>query len=103
MNQTITIENTLTIEEIRNKIAQLSTTDEGESLKKAMSDLKVALLKNPAACSLMLPEDIGECVKHLTKITMKDIVEAASSKKEKNGKVKVPTQEELKNVSDDDW
>lgn len=105
MSQTIEIENTLSIEDIRAKISLLSTTEEGESLKKAMSELKVALLQNPAACSLMLPQDIGECVKYLTKITMKDIVEATGSKKEKNGKekIKLPTQEELQSIKDEDW
>ena len=35
-----------------------------------MDDLKVVLLKNPAACQLLLPEDIGEMVSCIKKMML---------------------------------
>lgn len=67
-------------------------------LKGAMDSLKLSLLENPAAVEIMLPEDIGEMVKALMKITGQQITEAVSKKKA-GRKGKEPS---LKNLSEDD-
>jgi hypothetical protein len=95
--ETVEIEQVLTTEEIQNKIAQLSTTEDEESLKNAMQDLKKALKANPAACAALLPEDIGQMVMYLKKITGKDIEEAAGRKKSKK---KNTDKVDLNNLSD---
>ena len=64
----------ITVEEIKQKIRELSTTEAGDSLKSAMSDLKLALRYNPEAANLLLPEEIGELVKHLRKVTATEII-----------------------------
>lgn len=51
----------------------------GEDLKNSMTILKKALMENPAACELMLDEDIGEMVKALRRITMQDVIEVKES------------------------
>jgi hypothetical protein len=53
--------------EIRSRISQLNDLS-GTDLKHEMDDLKMVLLKNPAACELLLPEDIGEMVKAIRHI-----------------------------------
>jgi hypothetical protein len=93
--------NNLNVDQIREKINTLSTTEEGISLEKAMAELKVALKENPAACSLLLPEDVGLCVAALRKMTNKGILEELSSKKTKKDKV-VITQEDMDNLTMDD-
>jgi len=72
---------TLSREQILAKIAQLEVTDEGEPLRGAMDDLKAALKANPAACAAMLPEDIGLMVKHLMRLTGKEIEDTMAGKK----------------------
>lgn len=67
-------------------------------LKGAMDSLKLSLLENPAAVEIMLPEDIGEMVKALMKITGQQITEAVTKKKT-GRKAKEPS---LKNLSEDD-
>lgn len=64
----------ITIEEIRMRIGELSTTPQGDSLKDAMNNLKLALKKNPEASNLLLPEEIGELVKHLRIVTNTQVV-----------------------------
>lgn len=53
--------------EIQARIQQLSDLS-GTSLKNEMDDLKLCLLKNPAACELLLPEDIGMAVAAIKKL-----------------------------------
>lgn len=77
----------LTVEEIKAMIAQLSVTEDGEPLSKAMADLKRALLANPTACTLLLPEDIGAMVKEIYRLTGKQL-EAAVAAIGKKGKGK---------------
>lgn len=48
--------------EIQLRIAQLETLSDAD-LKTEMDDLKMCLLRNPAACDLLLPEDIGILVR----------------------------------------
>lgn len=87
----VQIEKVLTEEEIKHMIAQLSVTEDGEPLKNAMRDLKRGLLANPAASASLLPEDIGEMVKHLYRMTGKDVEDAiAKASKNKKGGSKQP-------------
>lgn len=87
MNTTPPEINLLSVAQLQEKIELLSTTEEGDHLKNAMDDLKKALKANPAACALLLPEDIGKAVAVLRKITDKEIIEdikgAKKPKKEK--------------------
>jgi len=95
--------NNLTIDQLRGLIEKLETTEDGEPLRNAMTELKVALKQNPAACSLMLEDDIGLCVKHLKRMVNKDILADLTDKtgKPKTAKV-VLTQEVLDNLTMDD-
>lgn len=53
------------------------------ALKSAMTDLKKALLNNPQACYLMLPQDIGQMVVALRAMKNEAVVEATKDPKEK--------------------
>jgi len=66
----------ITVDEIKAKIANLSTIPDMPNLKNAMNDLKRALRQNPAACNLLLPEDIGQMVQHLYKVTNTVVLQA---------------------------
>lgn len=57
-------ENAQICHEVRARINQLNELS-GTDLKVEMDDLKMVLLKNPVACSLLLPEDIGKAVRAL--------------------------------------
>lgn len=85
------IHTSLSIEQLREMIASLSTTDKGEPLQNAMEELKAALKENPEASALMLPEDVGQCVAALRKMTGQEILQQAekikSSKTKVTGKV----------------
>lgn len=87
---------TLTTQQIQDKITQLSVTEDGVPLKNAMDDLKRALLANPAACAAMLPENIGEMVKHLIRLTGKEIEDTMAGKRKGNKKEKI----DLNNLTD---
>jgi hypothetical protein len=65
----------LNIDQIRLMIAECGKTEDGESLKRAMNELKAALKANPAACAMMLPEDVGACSQYLRKMTNKLILD----------------------------
>ena len=71
--------------DIQVRIKDLEALSE-DDLKPAMDDLKRALMQNPAACSLMLPEDVGQMVAALRRITGQALVAATKAK----GKPKVP-------------
>lgn len=95
--------------EIQQKIALL-TDFSGDSLKLEMQSLKKALLQNPAACSLLLEEDIGLAVASLRRM-VGIAVASASAKKTKAPSDKKPTVKKLTaaelaaalaEVSDDD-
>lgn len=91
-----TISNSLSIADIRTMIAELGTTEDGEDLKDHMVRLKEALRHNPEACALMLPEDIGQCVHYLRKLTGQSITAAAmdmASKKKRPTKTYDPAVE----------
>lgn len=78
-------------QKLHDLIYQLALTEDGEPLKQEMQNLKRALLENPTACALLLPEDIGEMVKHLMKITGRDLEmqQSESSKKKGNKPAKI--------------
>lgn len=71
-----------------------------EDLKGAMDDLKGALMENPAACALMLPEDIGEMVKALRRITGQALAAPTKEKKAKVPKLKNLTAEQIAELED---
>ncbi len=104
-DNTVIIEDTLSTQQIQDMIKQLSVTEEGEDLRNAMQDLKKALKANPAACAALLPEDIGQLVHHLKKLTGKDVEEAASKKKGTKKKDKIDisnmTSEQQQEILDD--
>lgn len=66
--------------DIKEKINLLNTMS-GDDLKNAMSNLKKALMANPAAVSLMEDSDIGQMVIALRKVTGETIAEASAEKK----------------------
>lgn len=96
----------LNIEQLQQKIGMLSQTETGQPLNNAMVDLKKALLANPAACSLLLPEDVGAMVAKLRQITDKEILEANMPKKkdspQKTIDLKKMSKEDLDNITTDD-
>lgn len=61
------------------RIRELETLS-GEALEKEMQLLKGALLENPSAADLMLPEDIGMMVTALRKVTGQSIADATKEK-----------------------
>jgi len=88
---------------IKDMIDALSHTEDGEPLQHAMRDLKKALLANPTACAMLLPEDIGEMVRHLMKITGRDLQDQQSQsakKKEKKKPVDFTDEKVLKELED---
>lgn len=91
------IPNTLSINQLREMIKQLSTTEDGENLKTAMTQLKAALRDNPEACALMLPVDIGQCVQALRRMTGQ-MISAEAAKAKGAGKKRVFTAEEEKDI-----
>lgn len=94
--------NNLNIDQLREKIALLSTTEDGTPLDNAMRDLKIALKQNPAACSLMLDEDIGACVTALRRMTNRNIMaDLTDDKKPRKPKIEL-TKEILDNLTMDD-
>lgn len=70
----------ITIEDIRARIAMLATTVEGEPLKLEMNKLKAALKHNPEAANLLLPEEIGDLVKAIYRLTNKAVLVAQVKK-----------------------
>ena len=67
----------------------------GEDLTDAMKELKKALMHNPDAVALMLPEDIGDMVTALRRMTGESIVAATTKKPAGKAKAKVLTAEEM--------
>lgn len=96
--------NNLNIDQLRNKIGALSQTEDGQPLRNAMNDLKKALKENSAACSLLLPEDIGSIVEVLKKMTNRQIIADLEPKKRNAGKKEslTLTKEELESISPED-
>ena len=75
----------------------------GDELKGEMLALKKAIMENPQACSLLLPEDIGLMVSSLRRIVGTAIVTASTKKtKEKKPSTKKMTAAELAAALDDE-
>lgn len=74
--------------EIATRIRLLNEMSEA-NLKDEMRELKVALKENPAACALLMDEDIGLLVSNLRRLTKKEISEA-ESKPKRGTKTKEP-------------
>ena len=90
--------------EISQRIKQLESLS-GDDLKNEMINLKKALLENPQACMLLLPEEIGSMVSHLRKITGIAIATASaktSKKKEPKAAGKKLTAQELADALNDE-
>ena len=73
--------------DIKERIASLSAKVDSD-LKNAMSELKKALMANPAAVSLMEDTDIGQMVIALRKITGETITEVQKDGTKKTKKIK---------------
>lgn len=90
--------------EISSRIKQLEELS-GDDLKNEMIELKKALMENPQACMLLLPDEIGAMVSSLRKITGVAIATASaktSKKKEPKASTKRMTPEELAAALDDE-
>ena len=81
LQKEVEITETLSSQQLKSMIAQLSVTEDGEDLREAMDNLKKALRVNPAACASLLPEDISLMVDALMKVTGKEIEEDMSDKR----------------------
>ena len=79
--------------DIKQRISELSDLGE-EDLTGAMADLKRALMENPAACSILLPEDVGQLVAALRRITKQEVF-SATTKSKTPKKPKTLTKEEI--------
>ena len=66
------------VKDLQHMISQLP---QNPDLRLAMKELNQALLRNPAACALLLPEDIGAAVSQLYKLTGQEVAAAAEPKK----------------------
>ena len=80
--------------EIQSRIKQLSDLA-GTDLKTEMDDLRVVLLKNPAACSLLVPEDLGMAIASIKRM-VSVAVEAKAAKPAKPAKPTVKLTMDLK-------
>lgn len=85
--------------DIQQKVKELEALGE-DDLKGAMDDLKKALMQNPAACSLMLPEDVGSMVTALRRITGQALVTAKKTKAPKIPKLSQMTAEQIAELED---
>lgn len=75
----------------------------GEDLSKEMMLLKGALMQNPEACSLMLPQDMGMLVAALRRVTGEALATAAAKPKKGAGKAPkiILTMEQMQNAFDE--
>ena len=91
--------------EISQRIKQLEELS-GDDLKNEMMNLKKALLENPQACMLLLPDEIGAMVSSLRKITGIAIATASAKtgkkKSESAPKAKKMTAAELAAALEDE-
>jgi len=75
----------ITVDTIKERINALNGL-EGDVLKKAMTQLKLALRANPEACNLLLPEDIGEMTKKIYEMNKIVMTQAIAKKAVSNSK-----------------
>jgi hypothetical protein len=84
----------ITVEDIVPRIEQLNNLSEMDA-EQEMKLLKAALMANPAAVSLMLPEHVGTLVSTLRRITKEAIVSNEKAKKTPKASTKVTANMEL--------
>lgn len=96
------IELTQKASEIQARIRSLCNFD-GDNLENEMSALKLALLENPAACQLLMPEDIGMMVSNLQRIVSISAIMAAEDKKKPKKEKQKFTQEEMQKALDEEF
>ena len=95
-------------EQVYSEISQRIKTLEamsGDDLKNEMMNLKKALLENPQACMLLLPDEIGSMVSALRKVTGIAIATASAKtnkKKEPKAAGKKMTAQELADALNDE-
>jgi pyrrolidone-carboxylate peptidase len=94
------INSTIHIDDLRAMISRLAQTEQGDPLANAMKDLKKALLENPDAAAMLIPEEIGAAVAALRKMTRTEVSEAAVTKAGKARGKKDMTAEELAELDD---
>jgi hypothetical protein len=84
------------------RINLLCNIEDLDNLKTEMASLRVALLANPAACELLLPEEVGELVRHQRKLTNTELAAKKPKKAivEKAKPVKVSKEEAAKMLVD---
>lgn len=106
MDATILNDAELTTADIVPRIRQLNSLSDMQ-VEGEMALLKSALLANPQAVSLMLPEDVGLLVEALRRITKEAILADANAKALKTTKTKVPkintltmTKEQMLDITD---
>ncbi len=87
----------ISIEEIRSMITELATLPQ-ENMKDAMHKLKKALLANPDACNLLLPEEIGACVAGLYKSANQKIQQESAKSLVKAGKKAISGKVDLSKI-----
>lgn len=68
---------------------------QGDNLSMEMDSLKRVLLENPAACSLLMDEDIGMLATNLRRITGIALASATAAKEKKTAAPKAPKQKQL--------
>lgn len=83
INETILRDAELTTADIVPRIRQLASLSDAD-IEGEMSLLKAALMANPQAVSLMLPEDVGLLVVSLRRITKESILAEAEKKATKS-------------------
>lgn len=81
------------VHSLRDRIWKLQLESGGDSLKDAMKHLQTALLENPTAVSFFLPEDYGEMVSHIRKLTGNAVAQALAKPAGKKSKAALPSTE----------
>lgn len=84
------IEEGSSTEEIKSRIDRLASLS-GLDLKLAMDGLKSLILANPSACTQLLPEDVGDMVAALRKMTSNEKAAVMAAPKRASSKKEAPS------------
>lgn len=84
------IEEGSSTEEIKSRIDRLASLS-GLDLKLAMDGLKSLILANPSACTQLLPEDVGDMVSALRKMTSNEKAAVMAAPKRASSKKEAPS------------
>lgn len=84
------IEEGSSTEEIKSRIDRLASLS-GLDLKLAMDGLKSLILANPSACTQLLPEDVGDMVSALRKMTSNEKATVMAAPKRASSKKEAPS------------